>query len=201
MPPTPSTENPFNVMFIGRATRDKGLLMLPDIAAMIEGQVPGRVRYTVCGDGPDLPALRVAVEARGLAHLFDILGWTAPFAMPAIYADVHAVIVPTTSGFIEGLAMTAVEAVLAGRPVVTNPVVPALEYIGPAALAALPDDAASHAERILELVRDPALYARLCAATRGLGERFFDERNGLRMALHRALGTDHSDVGRRSSRP
>lgn len=189
MPPTPVAAEPFNVMFVGRAARDKGVLMLPDIAAIVEARVRGGVRYTVCGDGPDLPALRNAVEERGLARLFDIRGWTAPSAMPAIYAGVHAVVVPTTSGFREGLAMTAIEAVLAGRPIVTNPVVPALEYLGPAALAARPDDAASHAERIVELVRDPALYARLCAATRGLGEQFFDERNGLRMALHRAMGT------------
>ena len=49
--------------------------------------------------------------------------------MRAMYDDAHVVIVPTTSDFIEGFNKVVAEAVLAGKPVITSSVCPALEYV------------------------------------------------------------------------
>jgi glycosyltransferase involved in cell wall biosynthesis len=68
------------------------------------------------------------VKAEGILSgeekALETLGWA------------HAMVVPTTSQFVEGLAMTAAESVLAGRPVVVSSVVPAWEVLGRAAIKA-----------------------------------------------------------------
>lgn len=187
IPPPPPRDGPFNVLFVGRAVEDKGLLLLPAIAQSVERRSPGAVRWTICGDGPDLGALRKAVTAMGLDKIFDIRGWTTPAEIKVIYRTIHAVIVPTTSAFQEGFAMTAVEGILAGRPLVTNSVVPALDDLRPASLAAIPDDAQSHADAVLALANDHELYDRLKAATLKLSEPFYDMKYGLAAILKLAF--------------
>jgi glycogen synthase len=187
IPSVPPRDGPFNVLFVGRAVREKGLLMLPEIALSVERRKPGAVRWTVCGDGPDLPELRAAIAAHQLDDLFEIRGWTSPVEMASVYSEIHAVIVPTTSTFCEGLAMTAVEAVLAGRPLVTNPVVPALEDLRDGALVAIPDDAESHADAVLSLVDKPNMYKQLQAALPGLSSPFYDKSRGLTAILTQAI--------------
>ena len=83
--------------------------------------------------------------------------------------------------------MTAAEAILAGRPLVTNPVVPALELLGDACVAARTDDAASHADAIRRLQGDRALYERLRAACPAAGAPFTDRSLGLAAVLGRVL--------------
>jgi glycogen(starch) synthase len=187
IPLPPPRDGQFNVLFVGRAVEDKGLLLLPIIAQSVERRSPGAVRWTICGDGPDLSTLRQAVTSMGLDKIFDIRGWTTPAEIKVIYGAIHAVIVPTTSSFHEGFAMTAVEGVLAGRPLVTNSVVPALEDLRPASLSALPDDAESHADAVLALADDHALYERLKSSTQSLAVPFYDMKYGLKAALKLAI--------------
>lgn len=187
IPLPPPRDRSLNVLFVGRAVEEKGLLLLPAIARSVERRRPGAARWTICGDGPDLPLLREAVTDMGLDAIFDIRGWTTPAQLQVLYTEIHVVIVPTTSRFREGFAMTAVEGILAGRPLVTNPVVPALDDVRSAALAAVPDDVESHADAVLSLAEDQNRYARLQAATTKLGAAFYDEAYGLRSTLRRAI--------------
>jgi hypothetical protein len=83
--------------------------------------------------------------------------------------------------------MTAAEAILAERPLITNSVVPAVELLRPAAMAARPNDPDSHADAVMELATDPALYERLRSRCRDLQSPFYDRSLGLRAVLHRAL--------------
>jgi glycosyltransferase involved in cell wall biosynthesis len=96
--------------------------------------------------------------------------------------------VPTRSSFIEGLAMTAAEAVLAGRPVITNPVVPALEVLRPACVQAETNNVESYVEAIMSLVGDANRYRSLCRACADLQEQFYDREQGLRAILNNIVG-------------
>lgn len=187
-PAPPHGSKPFQVMFVGRVDESKGVLDIPDMAASIERRQPGLVRWVICGRGPALEDVRAKVAALGVGHVVDVRGWVSLEELHQIYAGSHAAIVPTRSQFAEGLAMTAVEAILAGRPLVTNPIVPALELVAPAALAARSNDAESHAEQVFKLATDAALYDRLRAATAGLGAEFYDRSMGLTAVLHRIFG-------------
>ena len=181
-PPRPWDGPSFNMMFIGRIVRAKGVLDIPEMARLVEERLPGRVHWTICGRGPDLEPLR-AMVADGLQHIVDVRGWTSLEDLQRIYADAHACIVPTRSLFEEGLAMTAVEAILAGRPVVTNPVVPAHEVLAPAVSIARTNDPASHAEAVIRIASDRALYERLRASCADLRAPYYDRAQGLTAVL------------------
>lgn len=187
--PADHSARPFHVTFVGRLDAVKGALDIPAMAAHVEAKAPGLVHWTVCGGGPDLETLRADVAARGLGDTITVRGWTSPAALQQVYGASHVSVVPTRSSFAEGLAMTAAEATLSNRPLISNPVVPALDLLEGAALKALPDDPISHADAVLALATDPALYARLVTACPPLAEPFFDRSQGLTAVLHRALGT------------
>jgi glycogen synthase len=178
---------PFRVMFIGRVERSKGVFDILEIARQIEDTSPELVRWEICGGGKDLEALRRRQVELDLQGIVNIRGWISLSELVAVYDRCHASIVPTTSSFAEGLAMTAAEAILAGRPVITNPVVPALEVLRPACVEARTDDVKSYVEELLHLANDEDLYLQLCRACPELSAQFYDRSKGLSSALRAAL--------------
>jgi glycosyltransferase involved in cell wall biosynthesis len=96
-------------------------------------------------------------------------------------------VVPTTSQFPEGLAMTAAEAVLAGRPVVISSVVPAGELLGPAAIYVEADRVQGFVEALRQLAEDPEYYGQCQRATHNAQEQFYSGSAGLGAVLGRAI--------------
>jgi glycosyltransferase involved in cell wall biosynthesis len=176
-------------MFIGRVNRSKGVFDILEMAQKVEARAPGQVRWEICGSGPDLEELRRRHGEMGLESIVHIRGWTSLPDLIEVYARSHAAIVPTRSTFCEGLAMTAVEAILAGRPLITNPVVPALEVLRPACVAARTNDVDSHVEAVLKLVGDREYYEGLRRACPDLCEPFYDREQGLTAVLKRVIAS------------
>lgn len=187
--PKPPVHNqiPFRIMYVGRVTRNKGVYDILEIAKKIEDQHPGRVRWDICGSGPDLEGLRVRFNDLKLTGVVTIRGWTPLDELQRVYARSHASIVPTRSDYREGLAMTAAEAILAGRPLITNAVVPALEILRSASVEAKTDDVGSYVDAILRIVYDQQLYNRLCNACTDLQRQFYDRQQGLDKVLEKIL--------------
>ncbi len=182
-PPPPHSRKPFQIMFIGRVTEGKGVLDIVEMAQSIEKRAPGRVRWVICGTGAELESVRLHVTERKLENCIHINGWTSLTDLVEIYAQSHCSIVPTRSTFVEGLAMTAAEAALAGRPLISNPVVPALELLKEAAVAGRTNDPESYVEKILELIDDPERYQQLADACPQAASPFLDRRYGLTHVL------------------
>jgi glycogen(starch) synthase len=187
-PPPPFDQRPFRIEFVGRAAHSKGIFDVLEIARKVEARVPGQVKWEMCGSGPDLEELRGRHREMGLESIVEIRGWTPPSELVDVHARSHAAIVPTRSSFIEGLAMTAAEAIMAGRPLITNPVVPALEILRPACVEARTDDVDSYVEGVLKLIGDRGYYESLRQACAGQGEPFFDQEQGLTAVLKRVIG-------------
>jgi glycosyltransferase involved in cell wall biosynthesis len=188
IPPAPPHElRPFRVMFIGRIDRIKGVFDILEMAHSIEHTNPGLVRWDICGTGRDFNELVRRHSEFKLDGIVSIHGWTSLDDLVEVYASSHASIVPTTSSFIEGLAMTAAEAILAGRPLVTNPVVPAIEVLRRACVPAITNDVPSHTGAVLRLATDAELYDRARLACFEYQKQFYDRTNGLTAVLHRAL--------------
>jgi glycogen synthase len=186
-PPPPHSQRPFRILFMGRVVRSKGVFDLLEMAERLEAERPGEVHFEVCGTGPDFEELARRRREKRLEHAVTLHGWTSLEALRDVYARCHAAIVPTRSSFIEGLAMTAAEAVLAGRPLITSPVVPALEVLRPACVEAVTDDVGSYVAGILRLLDDAALHARLCAACPKAAAPFTDRSLGIAAVLERVL--------------
>lgn len=185
--PPPHNKKPFRIVYIGRIVRFKGVFDILEMAKRIEVQAPGRVRWEVCGSGPDLEELRQLQNAMGLKQVISIRGWISLEELQKVYATSHLSIVPTRSNYREGLAMTAAEAILAGRPVITNRVVPALEILKPACIEAKTNDVDSYVKAILRLIDDSDQYLMLCKSCRDLQEQFYDRKLGLGAVLREIL--------------
>ncbi len=186
-PPPPHSRRPFRMMFLGRIVRDKGVFDILEIARNIEDSNPGLVRWELCGKGPDFDELARRHSELSLVGVVNLRGWTSPIDQIEVYTRSHACIVPTRSSFTEGMAMTALEAILAGRPLVTNAVVPALDVLRLACIEARTDDVQSHRDAVMMLATDEAVYRRTSAACRTYQSQFYDRKLGLNAVLKRAL--------------
>jgi glycogen(starch) synthase len=185
--PPPYDQRPFQIMFLGRVVRSKGVFDILEMAQKIETRKPGQVRWEICGAGPDLDEFHSRHRELGLESIVTIRGWTPLSDLVNVYARSHAVIVPTRSSFIAGLEMTAAEAILAGRPLITNPVVPALELVRPACVEARTDDVDSYVEGVLKLIGDRQYYEALRQACPELAKPFYDQEQGLTAVLKRVV--------------
>jgi glycosyltransferase involved in cell wall biosynthesis len=174
-----SFASPFNVLSVGRIDASKGVFDIVEAARLCGSEVS----WTICGSGADLDKMREA--SRGLP--IDVRGWTSPEAQIPLRSRCQAVIVPSRSDLNEGMAMSAVEAILSGRPLITNRAVPALEVLRPAAIEAEPDNPRSYADVALSLARDPLRWRTLVDACRQLEEPFYNRRHSLTAALEEIL--------------
>jgi glycosyltransferase involved in cell wall biosynthesis len=183
--PPPHDAARFIIVYAGRVIRNKGVFDILEMAKKLESKLPRRIQWEICGDGPDLGELRHSRDVMGLQQVVSIRGWTSPNDLRKMLGKCHLSIVPTRSDVTEGLAKTAVEAILAGRPVVTNRVVPALEILRPACVEASPDDVDSYVDAIVRVVSDANLYNDLCDACPNLQKQFYDRSQGLGAVLKR----------------
>jgi glycosyltransferase involved in cell wall biosynthesis len=107
--------------------------------------------------------------------------------MMELYEKCHVVIVPTTSDFVEGFNKVVAEGVLAGRPVITSSVCPALEYVREAVVEVPPDQSAAYGYAILELRNNPGMYEGKRMASSRVREQFYDTNRGWKAALTQAV--------------
>jgi glycosyltransferase involved in cell wall biosynthesis len=179
---------PFRVLFVGRVEASKGVFMILSMAERLEKELPGEFVWKIVGGGSALEALRKEANDRKLSQvtitgrvsneqLIEALGWS------------HAMVAPTTSGFCEGLAMTAAEGVMAGRPVVLSGVVPAWEVLGGAAIVAQSENVDSFVSAFRRLLLEPGHYEQCRQATVVARAQFYDESQGLGVVLGYAISS------------
>jgi glycosyltransferase involved in cell wall biosynthesis len=183
-PPAPP---PFRVLFAGRIERNKGVFDLLQVAERFAAAGRTDVEFDLCGDGSALAELRRAAGASAAAPRFRCHGHLDRRRMREMYASAHAVVAPTTSAFIEGFNKVVAEAVLAGRPVITSSVCPALEYVRGAVVEVPPDDVAAYGDAILSLAGDPFRWRMLREGCGEVGEQFYDVERSWGAALAQAL--------------
>jgi len=196
----PASPPSFRVFFAGRIEKNKGVFDLLQIArtfrdaptadpALRGTSEPASltIEFDLCGDGSQLQTLRKAVEEAGLTETFRLHGHSPRPLMMELYEKCHVVIVPTTSDFVEGFNKVVAEGVLAGRPVITSSVCPALEYVRDAVVEVPPDQPAAYGDAILKLRNDPALYEAKRKASARVREQFYDVKRGWKFALSQAL--------------
>lgn len=175
-PPNPQLR-PFRICYAGRIEIDKGVFdLLQSVRKLV---LAGRsVHLDYCGAGAALSSLREEVVNAGLADHVDVHGHLDRPALLDLLDDAQVVVVPTRSGFPEGLNQVVIEAVLARRPVVTSSVCPAMELVSAAVVEAAADNVESYAAAIGRLIDDQGLFAEKASAAEGLREQFFDPQRG-----------------------
>ena len=111
----PSTSN--TVLFAGRLSEEKGVDVL--ISAWAHGQLSGRARLVIVGDGPEREALERQASALGLGpSAVSFLGRRAGSEVISLMRTARVVAMPSI--FFECFPRTLVEAYASGRGVVVS---------------------------------------------------------------------------------
>lgn len=178
----------FSLFFAGRVEEDKGVFDLVDMAEKLRDSASEvNVQIDVCGEGGALTELRERIQARGLTDMMTCHGHCESGRLRELLGLSHAVIVPTTTSFIEGFNQVVAEGVMAYRPVITSAVCPAIEYVCEAVEEVPPNQPGAYAEAVLRLARNPQLHqARVDACTQ-LRNQFFDPEQSFGAAIRDSI--------------
>ena len=150
------------VVHVGRFTVEKNHLGALDVFQRVHSELPS-AHLVFLGEGPLEDAVRQAAARRGLADCVHLAGHQAQAGELIQACD--AFLFPS---FHEGLPLAVLEAQAGGVPVVASRIRGTLEAVKEGVTAILHDvnDAASMADSLLRVLREPELARRLAAAGR-----------------------------------
>jgi len=177
------------VLFAGRIEPNKGVFDLLEIARRLAKAGHTEIEFDICGTGSALEGLKAQVERSALTRRFHLHGHCKQDVMRGLLSRCHVVVVPTTTDFVEGFNKVVAEGVLAGRPVITSSVCPAIGYVRDAILEVPPNDVDAYEAAILDLYSNQSLYEAKRAACLSLQGQFYDPSRSWAAALRRALGS------------
>jgi glycogen synthase len=170
--------SPFRVMFAGRIERNKGVFDLLEIAKRFASEGREDITFDICGNGSALESLGLATKEAKVDASFICHGYCDKVKMRDMLSHSHVVIVPTRTEFQEGFNKVVVEGILAGRPVVTSAVCPAISDVREAVVEVTPDDIKEYGDAILRLCDDWEFYEQKRLACLGLQDKFYDISRG-----------------------
>lgn len=168
--PVPSP--PASFLLIARLLADKGVREFVDAARQVRAQVP-EARFVLVGPTDPNPAAISPDELaqwcrEGVVEYGGVMKDVRPFV-----AQCTAYVLPS---YREGTPRTNLEAMAMGRPIITTDAPGCRETVeqGVNGFLVPPKDAAALAAAMMQFVRDPALAARMGAASRHQAEQKYD---------------------------
>ncbi|MHB8294032.1 MAG: glycosyltransferase [Acidimicrobiales bacterium] len=150
---------------VGRLSREKGF----DLAVQAVANVPG-ARLVIIGEGPERAHLEGLVASLGLQDRVALPGWRErPFESACAF---DVAVVPSR---LESFGLTAVEAMLAGLPVVATRAggLPEVIVDGRTGVLVDPEDVEQLASAVAGLLSDPRRRVEMAAAARADVEHRF----------------------------
>jgi glycogen synthase len=168
---------PFRIFFAGRIETNKGIYDFVEIADRLQASRPGSFHFDICGEGSQLQPRGSWSQSEVSVASLPCHGFCNRDQMTAVLNAASAVILPTTTAFEEGFKMVCAEAILAGRPLVTSAVCPALQYVKEAAIEVTPNSVTEYCQALLNLSRSRSLFESKRMACRISGQQFYDQQN------------------------
>jgi len=179
--------SPFRVLFAGRVERNKGVFDILAIAQRFAAEGRQDIVFELCGSGLALDDLRVAIVQAGLRDTVVCRHYCQKTEMRQHLSQSHVVIVPTRTEFVEGFNQVVAEGILAGRPVVTSAVCPALLYVQAAVVEVPPNDVEAYGDALLKLCDDRDFYEQKRRNGLNLQAQFYDPARSWGAALQSVL--------------
>jgi glycosyltransferase involved in cell wall biosynthesis len=156
--PPPPPESPPRALFIGRLVPYKGV----DILLRALERVPD-LRLDIVGSGPEGPRLRTLAQALAVTDRVRWYGEYPDDDLPRRMADADFLVLPSVT-VEEMFGLVVLEAMAAGRPVITTALPSAVREVnvpGTTGLEVPLRDVAALAQALETLSHDPALRRRL----------------------------------------
>jgi glycosyltransferase involved in cell wall biosynthesis len=156
------------MLFVGRLAAAKGLPILLDAVAKVEGAT-----LDIAGDGPDREMLEQKAKSLGLSGRVRFLGYQS---QPQVRELLSRTDVFVLSSFAEGVPVVLMEAMAAGVPVVATCIagIPELVQHEQSGLLVSPGDADATSNAVRRLLEDADLRNKFAAAGRDKVEREFN---------------------------
>ncbi len=152
---TPSPVTPVQrkqVTFLGRLVAQKGPLQFLKVASQVLKKDP-EVNFVVAGHGPQLEEAKQMVRRLGIEQSVTFTGFLPPAQAEALLKNSSVFCLPALS---EPFGLAAIEATLAGLPVVITHQTGAAEVLPQASVADC-NDTAGLAKLVLQLLQDTEL--------------------------------------------
>lgn len=152
---------PGDLLYVGTIQPSKGVGDAIEAVAQLKRR--GRpVRLRIVGAGK-VARFQALAEKRGVADLIDFVGLVTNAQVFNMMREASAIIVPSRHGYPEGLPLTIYEGLCARTPIIASdhPMFAGHLVNGETALIYKARRPAELADRIAELLDDPALYAAL----------------------------------------
>lgn len=163
--PRPLPTDPPRILCLGRLIPLKGFDLAIEALASIRDRFPAAC-MTIAGEGPARSALERLAKDLDLDSRIDFRGWVSPSGVPALINEATLVLLPSRGR--EGLPVTAIQAALMGRPLITTRVGGLTEALvdGVTGLHVEEDDRIGLGEAIARLLSHPAQAAEMGRAAR-----------------------------------
>lgn len=162
VPPAPET-GPIRALFIGRLARYKGV----DILLRALERLP-ELHLDIVGTGPEAPRLRTLAQALAVTDRVRWYGEYPDEDIPRRMAEAHFLVLPSVTSE-EMFGLVAVEAMAAGRPVITTDLPSGVREVnshGHTGLVVPLRDPEGLAQAMAKLAADPVLRAQMGIAGR-----------------------------------
>lgn len=142
---------------VSRLSSEKGLERFVQAAVIVAREIP-RARFVICGEGSEKEGLMALARTLALEGRFEFLPWTKD--VPSVMRMLDVYVLPSVR---EGLGITLLEAMAAGRPSVASDIDGVREVVDNGVNGILVDTADIHvfAETIISLCRDKEKARRL----------------------------------------
>lgn len=152
------------ILFVGRLAAVKGVAVLLDALTDLVAEYPD-LHLTLIGDGPDRAALEAQALDAGLAGHVSFEGYRSQSEVADALAAHDVFVLPS---FAEGVPVVLMEAMAAGRPVITTRIagVPELVEDGRSGYLVPPGNLAALREALGMMLRDPGNQAAMGKAGR-----------------------------------
>jgi glycosyltransferase involved in cell wall biosynthesis len=154
--PLSSQSGEIHFAFVGRLVVEKGAHILVAAAKILRDQGHSFL-LSIAGDGPERARLELAIQTEGLQDSVRILGFLRGQELVRALAPVQVIVMPSI--WEETAGLSAMENMLQGRLVIASAIGGLQEMIGEAAILAEPGNAASLAECMSKVIRNPSLIA------------------------------------------
>jgi len=163
------------VLYLGRMYPEKGVLELIAAASEVRRAVPD-VRFVLAGSATDkfMTEMTALVANLGLGGNVEFPGWVTGGSKDRLLAECDIFVLPS---YAEGLPLGLLEAMVAGRAVVTTPVggIPDVVKDGVSGILVPPRDAQALASALISLLQDASRRTSLGVEARKRVVEFYSD--------------------------
>lgn len=172
--PSRTNDDVVTFLFAGRLLSEKGLV--PLLLAL--HQVDRRARLRIIGSGPEEPRMRSVIDTLGLHDRVELSRWVPYAEMPRVYASADCFVLPSLPCpyWEEQLGFAAIEAMMAGLPIISTTSGSIPDVVGDAGLLVAPYDVDALAHAMTDVL-DSRRRGQLGDAARARAITAFDARH------------------------